>query len=352
MGVCRFHFAPFLLSAVSAVCDSAQSMKPSGPLTIWSNARFGEADTRRLVAGAQPHRLVFSATQSSAVLAAGRPDPLLAGADIAFGQPDVAQCLENPRLRWVEVTTAGYTRYDTPEFLEPFRARGSVFTNTSSVFADSCAQHVLAMMLALGRRLLPSHREQLGDRSWHYDERRYESRRLTGQTVLLLGFGAIGRRLAELLAPFGMTILAVRRQIRSERGVRIIPEEHLSSALGQADHIVNLLPDNAGTRNYVNARRLACCQPGARFYNVGRGTTVDEGALLEALRSGRIAEAYLDVFATEPLPPAHPFWEAPNCYLTPHTAGGRHDQDTAIVQHFLDNLAAFTAGTAMVDRVV
>jgi phosphoglycerate dehydrogenase-like enzyme len=321
-------------------------------LTIWTNAKFPDAETRRLHEGLRGHRLVFSANMSAAVLAAGKPDPLLAGADVAFGQPNVDQCLANPRLRWVEVTTAGYTRYDTPEFLEAFRARGSAFTNTSGVFADSCAQHVLAMMLAFGRRLLPSYREQLGDRSWHYDERRYESRMLTGQTVLLLGFGAIGRRLAELLAPFGMTLLAVRRQIRSERGVHIIPEDNVSSALGQADHVVNLLPDNASTQNYVNARRLACCKPGARFYNVGRGTTVDEGALIEALRSGRIGEAYLDVFETEPLPTTHPLWSTPNCYLTPHTAGGRHDQDAALVNHFLANLAAFERHTVMTDRVV
>ena len=321
-------------------------------LTIWTNAQFSEPETRLLREGVQAHQLVYSTNMSKAVLAAGKPDPLLATADIAFGQPDASQCLANPRLRWVEVTTAGYTRYDTPEFLEEFRARGSAFTNASQVFADSCAQHVLAMMLALGRRLLPSYREQLHERSWHYDERRYESRLLTGQTVVLLGFGAIGRRLAELLAPFGLTVLAVRRQIRSERGVRIIPEEQISSALGQADHVVNILPDNAGTLNYVNARRLACFKPGARFYNVGRGTTVDEQALLEALRSGRLAEAYLDVFETEPLPRDHPLWNTPNCFITPHTAGGRHDQDAAIVNHFLHNLAAFEKGGKMIDRVV
>lgn len=339
------------MSAPSA--NFPKMSKSTGPLTIWSNAKFSESDTRLLVEGTRGHHLVISTSASASVLVAGQPDPQLATADIAFGQPDPVQCLANEKLRWVEVTSAGYTRYDTPEFQETFRARGAMFSNVSEVFADPCAQHVLAMMLALGRQLLPSYRDQLGDHSWHYTERRYHSRLLTGQSVLMLGFGAIGRRLAELLAPFGMHISAVRRQTRSERGVRIIPEESVSSALAEADHVVNILPDNASTRNYVNARRLACFKPGARFYNVGRGSTVDETALIEALRSGRISDAYLDVFETEPLPTNSAFWTLPNCYVTPHTAGGRHDQDTAIVKHFLRNLAAFEhGGGALVDRVV
>jgi phosphoglycerate dehydrogenase-like enzyme len=321
-------------------------------LTIWCNAKFSDSDTQLLVDGTRGHRLVFSAEASSSVLDAGRPDPQLAAADVAFGQPDAMQCMTTGNLRWVEITTAGYTRSDTPEFQEAFRARGAIFSNVSEVFADPCAQHVLAMMLALGRQLLPSYRDQLDDHSWHYAERRYDSRLLTGQNVLMLGFGAIGRRLAELLAPFGMNLTAVRRQTRSERGVRIIPEERVSTALAEADHLVNILPDNASTRNYVNARRLACFKPGARFYNVGRGSTVDERALLDALRSGRIGDAYLDVFDTEPLAPDSPFWTLPNCFVTPHTAGGRNDQDAAIVKHFLRNLAAFEKGGAMVDRIV
>ncbi|MSU25304.1 MAG: D-2-hydroxyacid dehydrogenase [Opitutus sp.] len=327
------------------------SDRPSN-LTIWCNAKFSDAVTRQLAEGTRAHSLVYSSVTSTSVLAAGQADPALAAADVAFGQPDAAQCLATPRLRWVEVTTAGYTRFDTPEFREGFRARGASFSNVSQVFADPCAQHVLAMMLAFGRQLLPSYRDQLTDRPWHYEQRRYDSRLLTGQTVLLLGFGAIGRRLAELLAPFGMTVIAVRRQTRSERGVRIIPEESVSSALASADHVVNILPENASTRNYVNARRLAGVKPGARFYNVGRGTTVDERALLEALQSGRLGAAYLDVLEREPLPPDHPLWTAPNCYLTPHTGGGHHDQDERIVAHFLANLAAFTRGEPMVDRVV
>jgi len=204
-------------------------------------------------------------------------------------------------------------------------------------------------MLAFGRRLLPSYRDQLTDRSWHYEERRFDSRLLAGQTVLMLGYGAIGRRLAELLAPFGLTLIAVRRQVRSERGVRIIPEEQLSSALGQADHVVNILPDNAGTRNYVNARRLACCKPGARFYNVGRGTTVDERALLAALRSDRLGEAYLDVFETEPLPASSALWQHPGVIITPHVAADSTPE--ALVSVVLENIALHEREGRLMDVV-
>jgi phosphoglycerate dehydrogenase-like enzyme len=149
-----------------------------------------------------------------------------------------------------------------------------------------------------------------------------------------------------------MKIYAVRRSVRSEPGVHIIPEEKISAVLPLADHVINILPDNDGTRNYVNARRLACFKPRARFYNVGRGSTVDHPALIEALNSGRLGAAYLDVFETEPLPPSHPLWTTPRCYITPHTAGGRLDQDEAIVRHFLANLIAFGQKAPMADQVV
>ncbi len=320
--------------------------------TIWCNGEFTPDGSRLLLEGTRAHRLITAVERSRSVLTSGAEDPTLEGADIAFGQPDAAQAARLTNLRWIEVTTAGYTRYDTPQFREALQARGAAFTNASSVFADPCAQHALAMMLAVGRQLLPSFRDQLTDQSWHYTERRYDSRLLTGQTVLLLGFGAIGRRLAELLAPFRVKIFAVRRRTYSESGVHIIAEDKVSSVLAEADHIVNVLPDNDSTRNYVNARRLGWCKRGARFYNVGRGTTVDQNALIDALEQGRLSAAYLDVTDPEPLPPSHPLWSARNCFITPHTAGGRHDQDEAIVKHFLANLAAWEKNQPLTDQVI
>jgi phosphoglycerate dehydrogenase-like enzyme len=305
-----------------------------------------------LAEGTAAHTLLLAEDRPASVLAVGRRDDALRSADIAFGQPDPGDCLASPGLRWIEVSSAGYTRYDTETFREAMRGRGTAFTNASEVYAEPCAEHVLAMMLALGRQLLASHSTQQGDRSWPYAEHREASSLLRGQTVVLLGYGAIGRRLAELLSPFAPRIYAVRRQIRSEPGVHVVPEEDMTRVLAEADHVVNVLPENEATRNYVNARRISCFKPGARFYNVGRGATVDQNALIEGLESGRIGAAYLDVMVPEPLPPGHALWTTPNCFITPHTAGGRRKGDTELVRHFLRNLRAFEKGQPLEDRVL
>ena len=104
-------------------------------LTIWCNAKFDDAVTNMLTEGTKVHQLIFSKHASANVLTAGAADPALGKADVAFGQPDADECLRWKKLRWVEVTTAGYTRFDTPEFREAFRARGAILTSASEVFA-------------------------------------------------------------------------------------------------------------------------------------------------------------------------------------------------------------------------
>jgi phosphoglycerate dehydrogenase-like enzyme len=321
-------------------------------LTIWCNGLFSPTATARLEQGLKGHRLLRSAKASASVLEAGQPDPTLAEADIAFGQPDPASCQRFERLRWVEVTTAGYTRYDNEAFRSAFRQREAAFTNASSVFAEPCAQHVLAMMLAVSRQLLPSFRDQLTDQRWEYFQRRYDSQLLVGQTAVILGYGAIGRRLVELLAPFRMKVYAYRRRPLPEEGVASVGREDLAAAVAQADHVINLLPDNPDSRGFVDAEFLAGCKRGARFYNIGRGSTVDQAALVASLRSEHLGAAYLDVTDPEPLPPEHALWRAPNCFITPHTGGGRRDQDEALVAHFLENLRRWQVGKPLVDRVL
>jgi phosphoglycerate dehydrogenase-like enzyme len=124
-----------------------------------------------------------------------------------------------------------------------------------------------------------------------------------------------------------------------------------AAALAGAHHVIDVLPASASTDRWFDAARFAACRPGAVFYNVGRGTTVDQEALRAALLAGQLGAAYLDVTTPEPLPPDHPLWTTPNCFISPHLAGGHHDEAERLVQHFLENLRRFTTQQALLDRV-
>lgn len=264
--------------------------------------------------------------------------------DIAFGQPEVARVLAAPHLQWIHITSAGYTRYDTDEMRAALQAKKTLFTNSSSVYDKPCAQHVLAMMMADARQLLPCYEDQNKSQTWRTKCHRQGSYLLNGQTVLLLGMGAIARYLVRLLEPLDMEIIAMRKSGRLEQGVEVIGETELEEALPRADHVVNLLPESSSTRELMNAARFEQMKPGARFYNIGRGKTVEQDALQAALISGQVGAAYLDVTDPEPLPPEHPLWSAPNCYITPHSGGGHIGEYSRLVKHFLANFRAFEAG--------
>ncbi|MGV3531251.1 MAG: NAD(P)-dependent oxidoreductase, partial [Chthoniobacteraceae bacterium] len=230
--------------------------------------------------------------------------------------------------------------------------RGAMVSNSSSVFAEPCAEHALAFMLAQARQLPQSLDDQRGSRGWPSLPLRANCRLLQEQSVLLLGYGAIARRLAELVAPFRMDVRILRRKKSgTEVGTVITPDE-LERTLGEVDHVMNILPDNPETKRFIDERKFAAMKPGAVFYNIGRGTTVEQEALLAALQSGQIGVAYLDVTDPEPLPPEHPLWTAPNCFITPHTAGGFDREPEALVKHFLANLERFVAGGDLRDRVI
>jgi len=317
------------------------------PLVVWSGSSWSGS---ALASAAQDlfrkntahHRVVTGAEE-------------LADADIAFGQPDPEVVLSSARLRWVHLTSAGYTRYDRDDLKNVLQKRGAALTNSSHVYDEPCAQHALAFMLDMARQLPQSRDDQRTDHAWRTGERRADSFLLgPGHNVLLLGYGAIARRLVQLLAPFGMNVVGARRAPQGNESIPIVgmDEASLNDALARADHVVNLLPDNASTRGYFSAARLACLKPGARFYNVGRGTTVDQDALIAALESGHLASACLDVTDPEPLPPDHPLWAAPNCFVTPHSAGGHANEDERLVRHFLSNLSAFERGQPLADRVL
>jgi phosphoglycerate dehydrogenase-like enzyme len=323
-------------------------MKPQ--LTIWCNAEFPPDVTAHLKQATANHRLLIE-PERAANISSGGPSQLLAEADIAFGQPDADQIKELPNLRWIHLTSAGYTRYDLPEIQAALNKRDAQLTNSSSVFDEPCAQHLLAFMLAQARQLPLAMVDQLGARSWTYEQLRPATRLLKGQTVLILGFGAISRRLVELLHPFDLNLIGVRRHVKGDERIEVHPIEALPSLLPMADHVVDVLPASPSTNQLIDAACFQFMKPGAVFYNIGRGTTVDQSALIAALNSGKIEAAYLDVTDPEPLPSDHPLWTAHNCFITPHIGGGHDQEYPNLLNHFLANLERFESGKPLRDRV-
>lgn len=320
-------------------------------LTVFCDTEFPGEATEILRAGLADHRLIQAAATQTSNLVSSAQDPAIAEADIALGQPDPQSALDAPRLGWIQLSSAGYTRYDDAPFRQAAAAKGLLVSSCSAIYADPCAEHLLAMMLAKARRLPECFADQRAGR-WPAATRRRRASLLRGQTVLILGYGAIARRLIELLGPFQMRLIALRRSPTGDEPVEIVTDSGLDGVLGCADHVVNVLPDNPQTRGLLDRRRIGTLRRSAIVYNVGRGTTLAEDALVDALEAGELGGAYLDVTAPEPPPPEDRLWSAPRCDLTPHMAGGRDTEFVAMVEHFLANLKRFERGEPLIDRVV
>jgi phosphoglycerate dehydrogenase-like enzyme len=321
-------------------------------LCIFCDAALSDSALQLLKQGVASHELVFPKGAAETVLGRIEADSALGRSNIAFGQPDVSNVLETDRLRWIQLTSAGYTRYDTPHFRSWAQASGVIVTNSSGVYAEACAEHVFAFMLAQSR-LLPQGlgvRCESGSPEW--TKLREGSALLKGQSAVILGFGAIATRLLQLLSPFEMKVVAMRRKPRGDEKVAVVTPDDLRDALAAADHVINILPDNAESLRFISPERLGWMKPGAIFYNIGRGTTVDQQALADSLRAGHLGAAWLDVTDPEPLPDNHPLWKTPNCHITPHTAGGHRNESATLVNHFLDNFGRFLADMPLRDRIM
>ena len=302
--------------------------------------------------GIAPHELLLPKKGGASLLAEAPTDPLIYEADIVLGQPRVEAVLSSQKLKWLQVSTAGYTRYDTPEFRTAIQAKGIPVTNSSHVYDDPCAEHVLAFMLANARQLPNGLKSRCGNGTEEWLGLRRDSKLLQGQSVFIVGYGAIAERVIELLAPFRMTITALRRVPRGDEKVPVITPEHAAEALVAADHVINILPDNAASLRWFDATRFAQMKPGAIFYNIGRGTTVNQEDLADSLKSGHLGAAWLDVTDPEPLPDDHVLWTCENCHITPHTAGGQNDETRVLIRHFLENFRRYLDGEGLVNKVM
>lgn len=299
-----------------------------------------------------PHELLLPAGTGASVLADVPTDPLMQEADIVLGQPRADAVLASEKLKWLQISTAGFTRYDTSAFRGAVKEKGVPVTNSSHVYDDACAEHVFSFMLANARQLPRALKSRCANGSQEWLKLRRESLLLQEQSLLIVGYGAIAERLIALLEPFRMSITAMRRTPRGDEKVAIVTPDEVAGAMGKADHVINILPDNAESTGWFDGARFAQMKEGAIFYNIGRGTTVNQEALAAALESGRLGAAWLDVTDPEPLPDTHPLWAFENCYITPHTAGGQADETRVLIRHFLRNFERFLKRETLVNRVM
>lgn len=209
------------------------------------------------------------------------------------------------------------------------------------------AEHTLALTLNFVRFLPRVEREQQG-RRWAGElggpQELYPQDRVTtllGANVLIWGFGSIGQETARLFKAFGAKVTGVARSAGVRNGFEVVAAEQLEQYLPETDVLVMVLPDSPETKHALDAHKLSLLPARAYLVNVGRGSTVDEDALVTALNEGRLAGAALDVVSVEPLPESSPLWDAQNIVLTPHAAGGRPVNPEELIAH---NLCAFRAG--------
>lgn len=268
-------------------------------------------------------------------------EPVLAASDVLLVLDFRADVLRRAwpaacRLRWVHAASAGVDNLMFPEL----RDSDVVVTNARGVFDAGVAEWVLSVMLAFCKDL-PATLQLQRERTW----RHRETQGAAGKHVVVVGAGGIGRAVVRLARAVGMTATAVARRARvdDELGT-VLAVADLERALPDADFLVLAAPLTPETRRLVDGERLALLQPGARIVNVGRGELLDEPALVDALRAGRLAGAALDVFWEEPLPVDHPLWTLPGVIVSPHMSGDAVGWRRALTDQFVDNLRRLLAG--------
>jgi phosphoglycerate dehydrogenase-like enzyme len=291
----------------------------------------------------------------------------LADADIAFTfslRPE--QFAQAKRLRWIHSPAAAVHQFLFPELVNS----DVILTNAREVHGPVVAEHVLALIFALAKRIPQSVRFQQ-KHIWGQEilwEDHAAPAEIAGATLGLVGLGSIGRNVAKRASALGMKVIAVRHShfsqnqgemghpTASETGKaefvdEVLPSSRLDDMLARADYVVLAAPVTESTQGMIGREQLSKMKPDAYLVNVGRGPLIDETALIEALREKKIAGAALDVFDQEPLPPDSPFWDLENVLITPHTAGMTTKLWERHYTLFSENLRRFLTGQPLLATV-
>jgi phosphoglycerate dehydrogenase-like enzyme len=283
-----------------------------------------------------------------------RFDALVDSADALYGIPDESSAAlartaaANSQLRWVHTMAAGGGGQIKAAGLAPAVLDRLALTSSAGVHAQSLAEFALFGLLA-GAKSLPRLERQKAARAW---SGRWTMGQLSEQTVLVIGLGSIGRRTAVMLAALGVTVWGTSRHETSVEGVtRIVHPGELTDVVGLVDAIVVTLPGTDDTEHLINAELLARVAPAATLVSVGRGTVIDEDALVAALGNGQIGFAALDVFASEPLASGSALWSLPNVLISPHTAALTAAEDRLIAELFASNATRLLDGQPLLNPI-
>ncbi|MDD2522486.1 MAG: D-2-hydroxyacid dehydrogenase [Anaerolineaceae bacterium] len=259
-----------------------------------------------------------------------------------------------PNLRWIQSSWAGVENLLDNPLLHQESVR---VTNASGANVSQMGEYVIMMLLMLGHKMPQMIRAQ-HEKRWIEDKfTSLQPRELRGSTVGIVGYGSIGREVARQLYAYGAKVLASKRDAMhpEDSGYtpvglgdpqgnyfdRLYPIEGLRGMLEECDFVVLTLPHTKSTECLFVKEMFDTMKPGSYFVNVSRGQLVDEGALVEALNSGHLAGAALDVFTQEPLPPESPLWNAPNLILTPHISAYSPNMFNQVVDLFVENLKRY-----------
>ncbi len=240
------------------------------------------------------------------------------------------------RLKWIQSLATG-----VDHFLRcPSLKSDVLITSGRGIHGPAMREEVVYLMLAVSRDA----ERAVEDKRAHHWERRLWST-LNGKTAVVVGVGVVGIAIGELLHALGMRVIGVTRTPRAIAGFHeMTPTDRLAEAARRADYLINMLPATAQNLGLFDAKVFAAMKPTAYFINGGRGQTVDEAALIGALRERRIAGAGLDVFQTSPLPDDSPFWDLPNVFITPNVGGYIVEYEDLIMPLVIDNMRLFLAG--------
>ena len=329
------------------------------PIEILITTPFAETLINRLTA-ISPR---LNVTAIPAQKASEIPAETWARAEVLYTGHILPEVEQVPALRWIQFHYAGIDRYADEPLI---KKDGIQVTTLSGAAAPQVAEHVLAMLLAMSCKL-PAMLASQKKAEWPKDRfERFMPFELNGKTIGILGYGSLGRQIARLLQPFNVKILAIKRNAMdpSDDGYiadglgdpqgdliqRLYPPQALKSMLKECNMLVITAPLTIATAGMLDASSLAAMPPGAYLVDVSRGGIANLSAVMDALKSGQLAGAALDVFPDEPLPQNSPLWHTPGLIISPHISGGSRLYNQRAVDLFSENIQRYLSGLPLYNQ--